>query len=107
MDQIANVLNGRLDWDGRGEDWATIMIGDQAAAHIYMLAPLILSRVEHEGAIRAAAGPSVSIVGATDMDADELRVDPDALMAAFDFHVPAHDFDPDAFSANDLWFWTI
>lgn len=110
LEGVTAAVGGRINWDsGAGEDWATVMVGEQTSVQVYMQGSLVLTPRPHLPAIRAAVGPSAIIVDVSDMDVAELSASREALAAAFDLHLNGThgELNPDSFSANDLWFWTI
>ncbi|WP_431931218.1 hypothetical protein [Nonomuraea jabiensis] len=96
---------GAVDWDeGAGESWARALDGDEVAALVSVRLPLLFAP---PGRLAGAALPAeVVAVAVDDLDEAVLSCPEAALAAAFGPGVAGR-LDPDAFSANDLWYVTV
>ena len=103
---VNEAINGQVCWDeAAGEDWATVMVGESIAAHVLMLAPLVVVRETDLAKVRAAAGDDAAVIAVPDMDQTILRADRRALDELFGERVG--ELEASQFSATDLWFHSI
>jgi hypothetical protein len=90
-----------VEWEPDDEEWVRL-VGDTSQALISVRYPLALCVPALAGAL--AAQPGVRVVEISDAEAPELRASVDVLRATL---LPgphwAEDFDPDRFSAWDLF----
>lgn len=107
--RINDAVSGRIDWDlGAGENWASIIVGDDLAAYVYALAPLILCLDPYAPAVQSHSRSGTCVVVVSDIDSEELCASEESLLALFgrDF-AEREDLVPEHFAASDLWFSTI
>lgn len=113
LTRVTTAVSGQVDWDpGAGENWAIIRIATELVAFLCMPMPLALVAADYASAIQQAA-PELTIVSLDNLTDNALRASEDAL-AAFGLLVEVDGeriepdlFDPEHFSAEDLWFCTI
>jgi hypothetical protein len=105
---VAGPYEARVDWDlGAGEDWAMVFVDGDLASRVYMQAPVVIVLRKFAAAVADSVRSMAEVVVIDDWDADELRASTEALDAAFPDRRLAEDLDVRAFSAGDLWFYTV
>jgi hypothetical protein len=105
---VAGPFETRVDWDlGAGEDWAMVFVDGDLASRVYMQAPVVIVLRRFAGAVTDSLKSVAEVVVIDDWDADELCASTEALDAAFPGRRLGEDLDVRAFSAGDLWFYTV
>ncbi len=100
--QLARDHGLTVDWERGDEEWIRLSDGDAVQAMVSTLLPLALAT----GALRPTMQrlrPDLVVGEISDFDAEELRATPDVLRSTLLRHGWDDDFDPERFSARDLF----
>jgi hypothetical protein len=103
--EIAHAIGASVDWDkGSGENWIRIICDTGVLALISALGPLAVLTEEvrevHTAQLEAVIIPSIQDV--------ILTADREALIQAFGDRIDRSSaFDPNCFSAEELWFVSV
>jgi hypothetical protein len=98
---VATPQRLRTDYDPPDEEWIRLL-DDGVRALIHTRYPLALALAEQLEPLRAAE-PRLRVVEISDYEAEELRASKDVLQATVLPYASWVDFDPERFSANDLF----
>jgi hypothetical protein len=95
-----------INWEPGDEEWITL-IGDDLRGMIHVRYPLAIAVGAMVELVRGER-PEVKIVKVDDLDAEELSASPEVLRATVLPYTPwSEDFDPEHFSASDLFFESV
>lgn len=101
----ASIASSWIDWDiGAGEMWARIMVGDAIGALVSIDLPLVIVRESLTAYVES--DDDVEVVAVDDFDARQYEID-DPTAEALNVAVPQGQFNPRAFSVQELWWATV
>lgn len=107
---IAHAVAPRVDVIAEHEpgdqEWVRFVGQDSYRGLLSVYFPLAIVTSELVAPLRVEA-PDLTIVQITDYDAEEMRASPDILASTLLFRQPAADFDPEAITADDLFFESL
>ena len=104
----ANAHGARLDWSGRaGEEWARVLRETGALGYVWSHGPVAVGLRELVPILLDARLGDIAFVEMSSLDSPELAVDAVRLEELLPgFRWPG-EVNPEAISANDLWWATV
>ncbi|MFD7084748.1 hypothetical protein [Streptomyces sp. NPDC059918] len=106
-DDLARSLGGVVDWDGEAdEEWMSVLVQDSRVAMVSTALRLVVAGERVVGHLQIRT-PGVSVIAVPSFDAPAMRCDVAVLARVFGGEGKFGELDPEAFSANDLWFATV
>jgi hypothetical protein len=105
--EIADVIEATVDWDSdAGEEWLSVLAQEERVVMVSSERPIVVAvRSLHE--IIPSSAQEAYVVFVPSFGDSVLRCDASVLGALFAGEGRAMALNPDAFSANDLWFATV
>lgn len=110
LDKFAGVLAGsEPDWDhAAGEEWGRILVGGEVVALLWLRGAFAFLGLSHADVLtRLLQEYSVQFEVVEDWDQPGYRIDRVSLLRLSGRDQLPEAFDPEGFSANDLWWATV
>ncbi|MEV0713117.1 hypothetical protein [Asanoa sp. NPDC050611] len=105
-EDVAAARSMRVQWEPGDEEWVFVVAAD-AVAQVSKFFPLALVVGDDLAQVFGARQPQVEVVVVSDLDAEELRGSPDVLRRTVLSRGWSDEFDPERFSALDLFLESV
>lgn len=109
LESSARVVgDGLVDWDDGAEEWGRVFLGKELVALIWKQAGFAFVDARYRHALETFLHDrSIQTEFAKDLEGDRYQVDLEVVSRVSGLNEFWREFDPNDFTAGDLWFATV